>query len=132
VEPAIGLTAAAFATLRPLFQRILSRQRAFSSYSHASQGSIRKYSTDRPRISEDEYSKQFAAMLGLSAQYGVRTYVYADRRIMLKEDMERAEAEKYRNEERDDSMDVSMLGYREQTIDWNEGVKTTVITQTLE
>ncbi|PQE09016.1 hypothetical protein CJF32_00002615 [Rutstroemia sp. NJR-2017a WRK4] len=132
VEPAIGLTAASFATLRSLFQRILSRQRAYSSYSHTSKTSIRKYSTDRPRISEDEYSKQFAEMLGLSAQYGVRTYVYADRRIMLKEDLERAEAEKARNEEGDDSMAASMLSHREQSIDWTAGVKTTVITQTLE
>ncbi|KAM3069179.1 hypothetical protein ACMFMG_010699 [Clarireedia jacksonii] len=132
VEPAIGLTAAAFATLRPLFQRLLSRQRAFSSYSNASQNTVGKYSSDRSRASEDEYSKQFAAMLGLSARYGVRTYVYADHKIMLKEDMERAETEKFKNEEMDDSMDASMLTHREQAIDWNQGVKTTVITQTLE
>jgi hypothetical protein len=51
---------------------------------------------------------------------------------MLKEDMERAEAEKSRNEETDDSMAASMLSHREQSIDWTAGVKTTVITQTLE
>ncbi|KAG4031250.1 hypothetical protein MFRU_009g00410 [Monilinia fructicola] len=143
VEPAIALTAASFATLRPLFSSG-SQKKAVSIYSDTS-APTGKTSQETLVESEDEYSKQFAAMLGLSDTYGVRTYVYADKKIVPKEDVERQQLQAaWKAEEFDDSIEVSVMSAAnqigesslqagdERRIDWASGYKTTVITQTSE
>lgn len=85
VEPAIGITAAAIATLRPLFMRFLSfsakrfpiDESATSiaedlSHSNESQGK-----TPPHRKSGQEWSPEFAEMLGLS-RFGVTTKITAE------------------------------------------------------
>ncbi|KAM0165943.1 hypothetical protein ACHAQE_002043 [Botrytis cinerea] len=150
VEPAIALTAASFATLRPLFN--VHQKKAFSIYSDSS-ATAGKTSQETLVDSDDEYSKQFAAMLGLSDTCGVRTYVYADKKIVRKDDLERERLQAaWKAEELDDSIEVSDLsaGYQSgessrsiaessetgsrggERIDWASGYKTTVITQTSE
>ena len=98
VEPAIGITAAAIATLRPLFTRFLSVSRSHlnpttatsSSSSHSLTTSSYLYAKESSRPSGDSrktsgatsrtgpygYSNEFAEMLGLS-MYGVTTTVTA-------------------------------------------------------
>lgn len=92
-------------------------------------------------------------MLGLGDSYGVRTYVYSDKKIVPKEDAERQERQRLQEarkvEELDDSIDYSVLtayptgessysvgdsqaGGSGSRIDWASGYKTTVITQTSE
>lgn len=92
-------------------------------------------------------------MLGLSDTCGVRTYVYADKKIVRKDDLERERLQAaWKAEELDDSIEVSDLsaGYQSgessrsigessetgsrggEIIDWASGYKTTVITQTSE
>lgn len=92
-------------------------------------------------------------MLGLDDTYGVRTYVYADKKIVRKDDLERERLQAaWKAEESDDSIEVSVLSAGYQTgesscsigesseteirggdrIDWASGYKTTVITQTSE
>lgn len=84
-------------------------------------------------------------MLGLSDTYGVRTYVYADKKIVPKEDVERQQLQAaWKAEEFDDSIEVSVMSAAnqigesslqagdERRIDWASGYKTTVITQTSE
>lgn len=97
VEPAIGITAAAIATLRPLFTKFLSVSRSDlaaaaaapspSSYSLATSytkesrpsGDSRKTaSRNSSRTGPFGYSNEFAEMLGLST-YGVTTTVTAGR-----------------------------------------------------
>ncbi|KAF7913690.1 uncharacterized protein EAF01_000096 [Botrytis porri] len=150
IEPAIALTAASFATLRPLFSA--RQKKAFSIYSDKS-ATAGKVSQDSLADSDDEFSKQFAAMLGLDDPYGVRTYVYADKKIVRKDDLERERLQAaWKAEESDDSIEVSVLSSGYQTgessrsigessetgsrsgdkIDWASGYKTTVITQTSE
>ncbi|CAD6448128.1 8a9ae0a6-52cf-4c0d-a118-9221d71ff85e [Sclerotinia trifoliorum] len=148
VEPAIALTAASFATLRPLFSS-RSQNQASSLYSNSSNRG--KDSQETLRNSEDECSQQFAAMLGLSERYGVRTYVYADKKIVPKEDVETQRLQAaWKNEELDESIEASVLHGASQAgggsrstgetsptensaaIDWASGCKTTVITQTSE
>ncbi|ESZ97274.1 hypothetical protein SBOR_2348 [Sclerotinia borealis F-4128] len=142
VEPAIALTAASFATLRPLFSAH-PQKKAFSINSSDTSAPIGKNSQETLADSEDEYSTQFAAMLGLSESFGVRTYVYADKKIVLKEDIERQRLHMaWSPEELDDSIEISVLnaanrrGERshsgESHIDWASGYRTTVITQTSE
>ncbi|KAI9641044.1 hypothetical protein NHQ30_010472 [Ciborinia camelliae] len=141
IEPAIALTAASFATLRPLFSSRPQRK-AFSIYSNNSNPSG-KSSRETLTASDDECSKEFAAMLGLSESYGVRTYVYADKKIVPKEEVERQRLRAARKaEELDDSTEDSVLSAVNRTgesghsgrghIDWASGYKTTVITQTSE
>ncbi|KAF7923594.1 hypothetical protein EAE99_006853 [Botrytis elliptica] len=150
IEPAIALTAASFATLRPLFSA--RQKRTFSIYSDKS-ATAGKTSQETLVDSDDEYSKRFAAMLGLDDTYGVRTYVYADKKIVRKDDLERERLQAaWKAEESDDSIEVSVLSAGYQTgessrsigessetgsrsgerIDWASGYKTTVITQTSE
>lgn len=149
VEPAIALTAASFATLRPLFSS-RSQKPGSSLYSNSSSRSG-KDSQETLRNSEDECSQQFAAMLGLSERYGVRTYVYADKKIVPKEDVETQRLQAaWKNEDLDESLEASVLHGANQAgdssrsagetsptgnsapIDWANGYKTTVITQTSE
>ncbi|TGO30361.1 hypothetical protein BPAE_0006g01010 [Botrytis paeoniae] len=150
IEPAIALTAASFATLRPLFST--RQKKAFSIYSDKLT-TAGKTSQETLVDSDDEYSKQFAAMLGLDDTCGVRTYVYADKKIVRKDDLERERLQAaWKAEESDDSIEVSVLSAGYQTgessrsigessetgsrggdrIDWASGYKTTVITQTSE
>lgn len=150
IEPAIALTAASFATLRPLFSSRPKRALSVCSDDLAPSG---KPSQETLVECEDEYPRQFAAMLGLSERYGVRTYVYADKKIVAKEDLERERLEAaWTAEDLEDSIEVSNLNPVKQTgessrsvgesictadngwgrIDWASGYRTTVITQTSE
>lgn len=91
VEPAIGITAAAIATLRPLFINFLSMARKHNPASPPSTSTVTSYTKDtRPSgdsrkaltsrgsagSSSYGYSNEFAEMLGLST-YGVTTTVSA-------------------------------------------------------
>ncbi|KAH8591728.1 hypothetical protein B0O99DRAFT_577950 [Bisporella sp. PMI_857] len=78
VEPAIGITAAAIATLRPLFANFLTfATKRFANDSETSLASSTRTSTDnKSRISAQEYSPEFAEMLGLK-RLGTTTYISA-------------------------------------------------------
>ncbi|QSZ30857.1 hypothetical protein DSL72_000415 [Monilinia vaccinii-corymbosi] len=150
IEPAVALTAASFSTLRPLFSYFFQKKvsRSFSDPPRpTSVASQEKFFGD-----EDEYSKRFAAMLGLGETYGVRTYVYADKKIVLKQDTETEQSEDtWKAGESDGSIEINELSASSQTresrgsvggsshmmhsvrgINWASGYKTTVITQTSE
>lgn len=75
VEPAIGITAAAIATLRPLFNSCLHRKSEKSIMSSTDAGSTTT-SKVRPSIGQDEYNSEFADMLGLR-RIGVTTLISA-------------------------------------------------------
>ena len=142
IEPAIALTAASFATLRPLFTAILSRRRrAFSEISGNSaitlgnKANAHRYF--RP-FDKDEYTAQFAEMLGLHGM-GVTTFIYADRPVHIRVDIGDIKKDPessiwQKNPEYEDSMEISALsdGTRNQILSWNEGVKTVVTTQTID
>ena len=85
VEPAIGITAAAIATLRPLFANFLTfTSKRFANDSESSFTATvstkdRPSGDSRPRLSKgsgQEYSAEFAEMLGLE-KFGVTTTVTA-------------------------------------------------------
>jgi len=85
VEPAIGITAAAIATLRPLFVNFLSLSRKHldaqgNNTSLVSTSTLTTTQTkdSRPSAGSYGYSSEFAEMLGLS-KYGVTTTVSAGR-----------------------------------------------------
>lgn len=79
LEPAIALTAANIATLRPLTQKLFSKKRrpSKSQPPKLSLNAIRGLS----RKSSVCCSSEFADMLGLAVSPGVKTRVYADRRL---------------------------------------------------
>ncbi|RKF61244.1 putative integral membrane protein [Erysiphe neolycopersici] len=79
IEPAVALTAANIATLRPLTQKIFSKKRRQSRQRppKLSLNAIRGLS----RKSSVCYSSEFADMLGLAVSPGVKTRVYADRTL---------------------------------------------------
>ncbi|POS82427.1 hypothetical protein EPUL_005682, partial [Erysiphe pulchra] len=79
IEPAVALTAANIATLRPLTQKLFSKKRRPSRQRppKLSLNAIRGLS----RKSSVCYSSEFADMLGLAVSPGVKTRVYADRSL---------------------------------------------------
>lgn len=79
IEPAVALTAANIATLRPLTQKLFSKKRKPSRQRppKLSLNIIRGLS----RKSSVCHSSEFADMLGLAVSPGVKTRVYADRSI---------------------------------------------------
>jgi hypothetical protein len=80
VEPAIGITAAAIATLRPLFANFLKfGQKRYTLDSESSQtltGSYKERMSTSSRNSGHSYSAEFAEMMGLE-KYGVTTHISA-------------------------------------------------------
>lgn len=71
IEPAIALTAATLATLRPLTQKLFSSKKIPPKLSIKTRHGL-------TRKSSVCHSSEFAEMLGLAVSPGVRTQVYAD------------------------------------------------------
>lgn len=142
IEPAIALTAASFATLRPLFTTMLSRRRrAFSEISGNSGittgNKAHAHRYFRP-FDKDDYTAQFAEMLGLTGM-GVTTLIYADRPVRISGDRGYIKKDPegpiwQKSPEYDESMEISSLsdGTKNHILNWNEGVKTVVTTQTID
>jgi hypothetical protein len=106
VEPAIGITAAAIATLRPLFVNFLSLSRkhldsSSNPYTTSSTASLansyrkesRPSASSRGSLGPCGYTNEFAEMLGLST-YGVTTTVSAGRVEGRRERRRRERAER--------------------------------------
>jgi len=129
VEPAIGITAAAIATLRPLFAKFLtmththeppkplssseSSYRGSSSIEWSSMGS-------RRRPSGQEYTAEFAEMLGLQ-RYGVTTRISAAKPLGWKERRRMA-----RRGLEDGSM-TELNDVKEEEVGWEAGIKRTTV-----
>lgn len=84
IEPAIALTAAAFATLRPLFQKFFPSKPTIlppvktGTQTSSSNASKENLDGKGQRYSGDSYTSEFAQMLGL-CRTGVTTTIYADK-----------------------------------------------------
>lgn len=132
VEPAIGITAAAIATLRPLFSTFLLRKRP--GHSHDDDSDDRKLAESRQAVTPnardgESYGFEFAEMLGLK-RVGVTTVISAqggDRswKARLRNPLHRTDFFASSQIELNDGASQEELT----APDWNAGItKTTVIT----
>ena len=137
-EPAIGITAAAIATLRPLFVNFLSLSRKHLEGQGNNTSSTSTLSTtytkdSRPSASSYGYSNEFAEMLGLS-KFGVTTTVSAGRVETRGERRRRERAEKEREKRMADGDCESQTELRDiegkcesdaSGLGWDVGIKAT-------
>jgi hypothetical protein len=146
VEPAIAITAMNIATLRPMFKNFFhfaSTKKLDSTVdseegrsSDDSQNSQKRYRGHANYVNANEYSMEFAQLLGLS-RVGVTTSITAGgseeernqmrKRFMLGKRSRSAMREKHDTESQTELNPVPMP---EDSIDWSGGIKaTTVVTQ---
>ena len=142
VEPAIGITAAAIATLRPLFVNFLSLSRkrldgsGNNTYSTSTSTLTSTYTKDsRPSVSSYGYSDEFAEMLGLS-KFGVTTTVTAGRTETKSERRRRERTEREREKrmiDRDTESQTELRDIEGQSesgvggYGWDVGIKATTV-----
>jgi hypothetical protein len=127
VEPAIAISAAAIATLRPLFKNFRVTTKRFPNDSELSM------STDRTsadiRKSGQEYSAEFAQMLGLN-KYGVTTTITAGKRTST-DPWNWIWKKRAETSMRNDNESQTELSYVKSEydgvspFDWGSGIKTT-------
>lgn len=135
VEPAIGITAAAIATLRPLFKNLLSRRKRHRSTELGSSAGRGQFV--RSSNGQDIYSVGFADMLGLR-RVGVTTVISAvseaERKAERLEMKRKAKLRKLTGEDLYYNTSQTELndGASEETaneLDWTRGItKTTIVT----
>jgi hypothetical protein len=136
VEPAIGITAAAIATLRPLFKNFLNfttKRFAYDEETSFSE-STRPSGDSRPKMrksisSGQSYTPEFAEMLGLS-KFGVTTTVTAQKPPGWREKRRIARAEKERQiGDAESQTELYFVKGREDEIpdvpQWNIGIQRT-------
>jgi hypothetical protein len=135
VEPAIGITAAAIATLRPLFKNFLnftSKKRGFSESETSFADSTRPCGDRglKSRGSGQSYTPEFADMLGLS-RFGVTTTVTAakpptwrERRRLAKADRREKFAEE--GESQTELNYVKKEDFVPDVPEWNIGIQRTM------
>lgn len=138
IEPAIALTAAAFATLRPLFQKATcctarSSPKVYTSSSETDTDNKSGSRAQLARYSGDSYTSEFAAMLGLS-RVGVTTTITANKRIRRDVDDGEKGTRRWlgRHRKGDSETELHAIESCDESIDWKGGIHTTTtVTRTI-